>query len=572
MICCGMKMIGHDTGCALVIDDGESIKIRALSEERARREKHTMKFPIISLYTILEAEKLSIDDIDVFVTNHRRNVFNFDEYWKFNKEHYRLFDAYIGSRIDWNQRVHLANHHDLHASSAYYSSPFEEATVVVIDASGNCGETQSIYRARGLNLELMERSFLPGIGKLYEKVTEQILGLPGIGSAGKTMGLAPFGSKHGENSVSNWLRGIPKGINIVYDGMGDYENDFKLCFPYIQCKNKQELTNPYYSRIAYDLQKETEEQIVRLVNYAYERYPSDNLCYAGGVALNCSANRCIQEQTSFKRIWIQPAADDSGIALGAALWGYYNVMHQVKRYIMEMPYLGVSYKAVEIESIFSQYGLKRKKVPLRIIAKELANGKVIGWYDAESEFGPRALGHRSILSDARDVAFRERLNREIKHREPFRPVAPIVLEEDSKDYFEDVRDGRHMLYAYKVKENVKNKIPAVVHVDETARVQTINRDTLPVLHELLEIYREITGIPVLINTSLNDNTEAIVETPLDALICACRIKLDGLYIQGYYFTADDLSDINLEKMVQNREEMIMEKRRRAGKKYGRKQF
>ena len=570
MIVCGMKMAGHDTGVAIIQDNSQDLRVIAISEERVSREKHTAKFPILALNKALEELNISIDDIDLFVANHRRGVFDISSYFDYlSLNEHRIYDSYVGRRIDWSKKdVHLVNHHDIHASSAYYASPFEKATVLVIDACGNCGETQSIYAGNKKDMLLLERSYKPGVGRIYEIVTEKILNMKGTGSAGKTMGLSAYGKGHCFPAINGYIKGLQEGIDIVYNNMGDYSDDFELKFPYKKIESKEDLKTPYFTAVAYEVQAEVEKQIIYLANRAYKLCPSTNLCIAGGVGLNCVANELLYKNTPFKNIWIQPAADDSGLPLGAALWGYYNILNGRKKYVMQHAYLGNTYDAKDIIQAIEDMNISYKKVECSEIARRIANGAIIGWFMGGAEFGPRALGHRSILADPRNKDIKEIINSQVKHREWFRPYAPVVLREKADEYFDISHESKFMMFATEVKEEKRKVVPGITHVDGTARVQTLAKEDNIYLYELLVEFEKITGVPMLLNTSFNDNKEPIVNSPTDALICAAKTNLDGLYLQGFYIDKCELEHIDWVQAEANRSIRIKEEKKEAQNKHG----
>ncbi len=570
MIVCGLKMSGHDTGVAIIKEEDRDIKIVAISEERLNREKHTAKFPILALDRVLKALNIEINDIDLFVSNHRRGTFDITNYFNFlSLEEHRMYDSNVGRKFDWSSKdVHFVNHHDVHASSAFYASPFDNASVLVIDAAGNCGETQSIYSGNKKDLLLLERSYKPGVGRIYEVVTEKILRMQGIGSAGKTMGLSAYGKGFDSFTISDYIRGSQEGIDIVYQNIGDYFDNFDLKFPCRKADNKEDLKMPYFISVAYEVQTEVEKQIVYLANRAYELCPSPNLCIAGGVGLNCVANGLLYRKTPFKNIWIQPAADDSGLPLGSALWGYYNILRGRKKYIMQHAFLGNSYDVNDIENALAELKVSYRKITHEEIANYIANGKIIGWYNGGAEFGPRALGHRSILADPRNKDIKEKINTQIKHREWFRPYAPVVISEKANEYFAIDHESKFMLFAANVKTEKRSVVPGITHVDGTARVQTLLKEDDTHLYELICEFEKITGVPMLLNTSFNDNKEPIVNSPMDALICAAKTNLDGLYLQGYYIDKSELVHIDWAQAEEIRLKRIKEEKKEAQKKYG----
>ncbi|HVX25582.1 MAG TPA: carbamoyltransferase C-terminal domain-containing protein, partial [Parafilimonas sp.] len=316
---------------------------------------------------------------------------------------------------------------------------------------------------------------------------------------------------------------------------GNYTID-KIDFEKVLGKKrlKNEPFTQHHFDVAHSLQKVLEETAIKISNWLYEATQCENLCLAGGVALNCVMNAVIRDNTPFKNIWVQPAAGDAGTALGAALWVDMNERKNATRYEMQHVYWGPDFEDKEIEQF-----LQWTKVPYRKLenvaaetAKILAEDKVIGWYQGRMEFGPRALGSRSILASPVNASMQQKLN-EIKDREDFRPVAPVVLEEDAGEWFEDAGYSPFMLFVYNVKEDKADKIPAVRHVDNTARIQTINRNQHPLYYDLLSEFKKQTGVPVLINTSFNTRGEPIVCTPRDAIECFWTSPFDALVINSF---------------------------------------
>lgn len=421
---------------------------------------------------------------------------------------------------------HFVGHHFSHAASAFYPSPFDEAAIMTVDGRGE-KETTTYYLGNGNNMSLLGHVDYPdSLGILYERVTEY-LGFLHSSDEYKVMALASYGKPE----YLSEFRSIVKS-----NGDGSYSTravDFSKLFG--QPREKGSPMEKKHYDIAYSLQMVLEENLLRIIHWLYEKTGSDNLCMAGGVALNCVANAVIRDKGPFKNIWIQPAAGDAGTAVGAALHIDSKHRKPVKRtYRMDHVFLGPSFTDEEIEEF-----LQWTKVPyrkLKIKAKEtaiiLANDKVIGWFQGRMEFGPRALGSRSILASPIHASMQNRLN-EIKDREDFRPVAPVVLEEEAPNWFENAGYSPFMLFVYNVRDEKKDKIPAVRHVDGTARIQTINRMQNADYYDLIKEFSKITGVPVLVNTSFNTRGEPIVCTPRDAVESFWTSPLDALVIGSY---------------------------------------
>ncbi|MBV9962826.1 MAG: carbamoyltransferase [Parafilimonas sp.] len=421
---------------------------------------------------------------------------------------------------------HFIDHHIAHAASAFYPSPFERSAVMVLDGRGEKA-TSSYYIGEGNKLEMIGEVCMPhSLGLLYEDVTTH-LGFLHSSDEYKVMALASYGKPVYLNAFRNMIH--------VDEDSGNYTID-KIDFEEVlgAKRFKNEPFEQEHFDIAHSLQKVLEETAVKLSNWLYKETQCENLCLAGGVALNCVMNAVIRDNTPFKNIWVQPAAGDAGTALGAALWVDINERKNAQRYEMHHVYWGPDFEDKEIEQF-----LQWTKVPYRKLenvaeetAKILAEDKVIGWYQGRMEFGPRALGSRSILASPVNASMQQKLN-EIKDREDFRPVAPVVLEEDAGEWFEDAEYSPFMLFVYNVKEGKADKIPAVRHVDNTARIQTINRNQHPLYYDLLSEFKKQTGVPVLINTSFNTRGEPIVCTPRDAIECFWTSPFDALVINSF---------------------------------------
>ncbi len=438
---------------------------------------------------------------------------------------HHLQKRFEGSKAE-PDKWYFTGHHIAHAASAFYPSPFEKAAVMVLDGRGEKA-TSSYHFGEKNSIELISQVCMPhSLGLLYEGITTH-LGFLHSSDEYKVMALASYGKPI-------YLDAFRSIIKVHGEGRYTIENEsFEKLFGKARLKNDP-FTQKHFD-IAHSLQKALEETAVDLALWLHEKTQCDNLCMAGGVALNCVMNAVIRDNTPFKNIWVQPAAGDAGTALGAALWvDAQHCKYEYERFEMDHVYWGPEYDDEEIEQF-----LKWTKVPykkLNNIAEEtaaiLAEDKVIGWYQGRMEFGPRALGSRSILASPMNANMQQRLN-EIKDREDFRPVAPVVLEEDAGDWFENAGYSPFMLFVYNVKKDKADKIPAVRHVDNTARIQTINRKQHSLYYDLLKEFKKKTGVPVLINTSFNTRGEPIVCTPRDAIECFWTSPFDALVINSY---------------------------------------
>ena len=439
---------------------------------------------------------------------------------------HHLQARFRGARADGPYRWHFVEHHIAHAASAFHASPFTHAAVLTLDGRGEKATT-SYSMGDGNQLRwLSQVNFPHSLGLLYEHVTGYLGFLPSSDEY-KVMALASFGKPRYR---SIFREAVQVGSNGQYT---------------IQPLNLEEHFGParlkggpleqrHYD-IAHSLQVVLEETALQLVEWLYEATHAENLCMAGGVALNCVMNARIRDRGPFKHIWVQPAAGDAGTALGAALWiDALERDSNERRYCMDHAFLGPSYSDDEIEQF-----LRWSKLPYRRltnIAEEvadiLAQDKVIGWFQHRLEFGPRALGARSILASPISPTMQARLN-EIKDREDFRPVAPVVLEEEASNWFANAHVSPFMLFIYDVLPDKADSIPAVRHVDGTARIQTINRQQHALYYDLIKAFQARTGVPVLVNTSFNTRGEPIVCTPRDAVECFWTSPLDALVIGSF---------------------------------------
>jgi carbamoyltransferase len=423
------------------------------------------------------------------------------------------------------EKWHYVEHHIAHAASAFFPSPFSHAAVLTIDGRGE-KTTTSYYLGKGKNLEKISEVVMPhSLGLLYENVTSY-LGFLHSSDEYKVMALASYGKPVYLNEFRSMIHVGENGKYTI--------SDLKLEERFGKARKREEPFLQHHFDIAYSLQKVLEETVIQLANWFQKETGEENLCMAGGVALNCVCNSVIRDFSNFKNIWVQPAAGDAGTALGAALWAQGQSQKESPSFVMDHCYWGPEYSDEEVESF-----LKWTKVPYRKladVAKEtaeiLAQDKIIGWFQGRMEFGPRALGSRSILASPINADMQVRLN-EIKDREDFRPVAPVVLEEDAAEWFENAERSPFMLFVYCVRSDKANKIPAVRHVDGTARIQTVNEKQHPLYYALLKEFKKITGVPVLVNTSFNTRGEPIVCSPRDAIECFWTSPFDALIINSF---------------------------------------
>lgn len=423
------------------------------------------------------------------------------------------------------KRWHFVPHHLAHAASAFYPSPFEHAAILTLDGRGETATT-NYGLGKGLQLELLAQVNMPhSLGILYEQVTEY-LGFLHSSDEYKVMALASFGKPR-------YIDEFREIIQLGADGQYTISKP-QLKERFGSPRRRGESLEERHYDLARSLQVVLEETVLAIAHWLHKTTGADSLCMAGGVALNCVMNARLRDKGPFKHIWVQPAAGDAGTALGAALWIDAREGVGTRSYTMNHAFLGPAYSDDEIEEF-----LRWSKLPYRRLANVaeesaniLAQDKAIGWFQGRMEFGPRALGGRSILASPIHASMQIKLN-EIKDREDFRPVAPVVLEEEAANWFANAGVSPFMLFVYDVLPSKAEKIPAVRHVDGTARIQTINRQQNPLYYDLLKAFQARTGVPVLVNTSFNTRGEPVVCSPRDAIECFWTSPLDALVIGSF---------------------------------------
>jgi carbamoyltransferase len=583
----GISAFYHDSAAA-VIADGEIVA--AAQEERFSRKKHDARFPTHAISYCLTAAGVEPGDID-FVVFYDKPFLKFERLLEtylafaprgfssfrmampiwireklFQKKMLKKDLQKLDPRVDWEKKLLFSEHHLSHAASAFYPSPFEEALVLTMDGVGEWTTTSAAI-GRGNDLKVHKEIMFPhSIGLLYSAVTYHI-GFKVNSGEYKVMGLAPYGRPVYKDLM------LTKLIDLKSDG------SFRLNMDYFSYCTGLTMTNNRFSRLfgrpvrgredqldqfhmdmAASVQAVVEEIVTRLVSSLIAETGLRNVCLAGGVALNCVANGKLVREGVVDRLWVQPAAGDAGGALGAALLAYHSYKKQPRILTAEMDGMRGSYLGPDLE----QHEIERQLVKCRAVyetfesagetveraASLLASEKIIGWCQGRMEFGPRALGARSILGDPRSTAMQKTMNLKIKYRESFRPFAPSVLREDVSQYFETDIDSPYMLLVDKVRPEIcrpmtteeealfgidklnvsRSDLPAITHVDYTARVQTVHRETNPLYYQLIEAFKRKTGCAVLINTSFNVRGEPPVCTAEDAFKCFMGTELDALVV------------------------------------------
>ncbi|WP_018406657.1 carbamoyltransferase family protein [Methylocystis rosea] len=591
----GISAFYHDSAAA-VVEDGEIIA--AAQEERFSRKKHDSRFPRHAIDYCLEAAGATPQDID-FVAFYDKPFIKFERlletYIAFAPRGFQSFKMSLplwlreklfqkslllkemkaySADVDWSKRLLFAEHHFSHAASAFYPSPFKDAIVLTMDGVGEWATTSVAFGSDNQLTMQRELRFPHSLGLLYSAFT-YYTGFKVNSGEYKLMGLAPYGE--------------PKYADVILDNLIDLKQDgtFRLDQSYFDyctglrmtnakfdelfggpARKPEELLTQRHMDLAASIQAVTEEIVLRLTRALAKETGARNLCLAGGVALNCVANGKLLRDGSFDQIWIQPAAGDAGGALGAALAGYYHYKQNPRSLngggdAMRGSYLGPSFPQAEIERRLHAVGARFEPMAegdlIEAAARDLADEKAVGWFQGRMEFGPRALGGRSILGDPRSDTMQKTLNLKIKYRESFRPFAPSVLREDVAEWFELEGDSPYMLLVADVaakhrhamtaeqqnlfgidKLNVpRSSIPAVTHVDYSARIQTVHQETNPRYHALLSAFKRMTACPVLVNTSFNVRGEPIVCTPEDAFGCFMGTEMDTLVIGDCYLRKDD---------------------------------
>jgi carbamoyltransferase len=584
----GISAYYHDSA-ACMVKDGEIIA--AAQEERFSRKKHDHRFPKHAIDFCLKYAGIKSSELDL-VAFYDKPFLKFERlletYLTFApagiksfikamplwvKEKLWMKDL-IQKQLSYEGKIIFPEHHESHSASAFYPSPFDESAILTMDGVGEW-TTSSYGMGKGNSIAILADTKFPhSLGLLYSAFT-YYTGFKVNSGEYKVMGLAPYGE--------------PKYKKLIYDHLIDVKEDgsFRMNMDYFNYCTGLTMTNSKFNKLfdgpprvpeskltqkemdlARSLQEVTEEIVMKMGNNVYKETGSGNLTLAGGVALNCVANGRLLREGPFEKIWIQPAAGDAGGALGAALVGWYCYFGKSRTVNADSDsqkgsYLGPSFGDEEIYSFIHSSNLKAEKLNedelIKTVAKLLAEEKVIGWFDGRMEFGPRALGARSIIGDARSPRMQALMNIKIKFREGFRPFAPSVLFEKAGDYFEIDKESPYMLLVADVKKDkrrtmsveekklwgieklnvVRSEIPAITHVDYSARLQTVHKETNPRYHKLIGQFEKDTGCAVIINTSFNVRGEPIVCTPEDAYKCFMRTNMDYLVLSNYLIAKKD---------------------------------
>ena len=577
----GISAFYHDSAACL-IKDGEIIA--AAQEERFTRKKHDFTFPHNAISYCLEEAGISINDIE-YVGYYEKPHLKFDRIFQtYNAIAPHGFGIYLKSlnlwitkklwieevirnELDYQGKIIFSEHHESHAASTFFASPFDEAAILTIDGVGEWATTTLGYGKNNHITIFKEMHFPHSVGLLYSAFT-YYTGFKVNSGEYKVMGLAPYGEPKYVDTILNSLIDLKEDgsfqMDMEYFGYLDRytmtNQKFDVLFGGPPRKPESPLTQKEMD-LARSVQVVTEEIMMRMVSHLYDETGCENLCLAGGVALNCVANGKIFKTGPFREIWIQPAAGDAGGAVGVALHIWHQVLGNIRNIrgsdSMKGSYLGPSFTNGEIANC-----LHRNKASATYLNEEelvdrvadlLKNGNVIGLFQGRMEFGPRALGNRSIIADARNTEMQKKLNLKIKFRESFRPFAPSVIREHCKDYFDIDYDSPYMLLVANVKKErrhemteeqerlfgieklnvIRSDIPAITHLDYSARIQTVHENTNPRYYKIISKFKDKTGYAVVVNTSFNVRGEPIVCTPDDAYRCFMRTGMDYLVLKNY---------------------------------------
>lgn len=559
----GISCFYHDAAACL-LKDGQLVA--AASEERFTRKKQDASFPKNAIKFCLDWEKIKINDVkyvgfyekpflkfdrllQTYLDTPPKGLFSFLEAIPIWMKEKLWIKNIIKNELEWSGEIIFPTHHYAHAASSFLVSPFSQAAIITMDGVGEW-ETTTWGWGEKNDIHIKQAIHFPhSLGLLYSAFT-YYCGFKVNSGEYKLMGLAPNGK--------------PKYVKKIYDNLVDVKTDgsFSLNMKYFNYEHglrmigsrferlfgqpslpPEKLPHPqFYCDMAASIQQVTEEIILKIVNFVYKQTKMDNLCLAGGVALNCVANGRIIKESPFKNLYIQPAAGDAGGAVGTAFYIYNTLLQNKRNYVMDHAYLGPSFSNKEIKKFLDERKIKYREFKkdeelLKTTACLINKQKIIGFFNGRMEWGPRALGGRSIVADPRSQKMKDILNLKIKHREPFRPFAPTVMEDKTLEYFDLDRPSPFMLLVAQV---VKKKIPAVTHLDNTARIQTVNEKQNKRYYNLIKNFYKISGCPVIVNTSFNIRGEPIVCTPENAYNCFMGTDMDYLVLENFLLDKKDM--------------------------------
>jgi carbamoyltransferase len=560
----------HGDASAAIVKDGQLLA--AVEEERFNRKKHCAGFPAAAVRYCLEAANISVDELDhVGISRdpsahlHKKILFsltrlpnlsgliaarlaNAAKVHDLREELARALDV----PPQFRAKIHKVEHHRAHMASCFLVSPFDRAAILSIDGFGDFISTMWGI-GEGNRMDVLGQIEYPHSAGIVYTATSQYLGFPKYGDEGKVMGLAPYGRPRyleqfrdiirtdngGFKLDLNYFKHDSEGVDMTWeDGSPTIGRIFsdKFIDAFGPARLAGEPLTSLHEDIAASLQARLEEVSFHILNRLHQQTKTDRLCLAGGVAYNSVMNGKILLNTPFREVFVQPAAGDSGTALGVCYYIHNVLLQQPRSFVMEHAYTGPEFANRQIDSLVRTCDFVWRELSddelTRAAAQAVADGKIVGWFQGRMEFGPRALGNRSIIVDPRRAEMKDILNARIKKREPFRPFAPSILEERVGDYFEQSHPSPAMLMVYQVKQDKRSVIPAVTHVDGSGRLQTVSRSGNPRYYQLISDFEQLTGVPVVLNTSFNED-EPIVCTPEEALNCFQRTRMDVLFLGNY---------------------------------------
>lgn len=583
----GLSCYFHDAAVALLVD-GQLVA--AAEEERFTRKKHDYEFPEQAIGFCLRTARLEFGDLD-YVVFFEKPFIKFERLLLTNMQAFpRSYQTFREAMISWlgdklwikhriqqhfgiaGDRILFSEHHLSHAASAFFCSPFDQAAILAVDGVGEWATT-TLSIGKGTKIDILKEIRFPhSLGLLYSAFTA-FLGFEVNEGEYKVMGMAPFGTPRYVDKVYKVVRAHSDGsfeldmdyFQFHHSTSRTFSEKFEQLFgrprdpealfftdgtgfpSYFGDRPKEygalAKENAHYADVAASIQVVTEELLLNMAHYAHKATGLKKLCMAGGVALNSVANTRILRETPFEEIYVQPSAGDGGGALGAALYGHHMVLGQPRRFVMEHAYWGEEHSSEQVAAFLGEEGIRSEHIEdegqlLARVVDALQDGKVLGWHQGRFEWGPRALGNRSILADARCQGMKDTVNVKIKFREPFRPFAPSVLAEQAEDYFVLADAATHyparfMLYVVDVREDKRDLLPAITHVDGTGRLQTIREEFAPRYYRLVKTFGQATGVPIVLNTSFNLRGEPIVNTPREAFHTFQRSGMDVLVLGDY---------------------------------------
>ena len=560
----------HADSSAAIFKDG--LMIAATEEERFTRIKHWAGFPSRAIKFCLQEAGIKLDEVDYITIGRdpkakflnklnylRKNpslVFGAIKRFRNSREVTSLENEFkkIDNSVSYSalkDKIKNIEHHRSHLASAFFASPFEESAILSIDGSGDFTTTM-IAIGKGNKIEVLDSVDFPVSCGLFYTAFTQFLGFPHYGDEYKVMGLAPYGEAKYTDKVKKVLKFLPNGLYTWNDEYFvqptkagfKYENNIPSVGNLYSEKFAEEFGKPratgeelsqYHKDLAASVQRVTEELIFYILKQLRERTGMSNICIAGGVAQNSVANGKVAEATGFTAVYIPSAGHDAGISMGAALYLYNHVLSLPRAAPIYSAYTGSRFSNEEIETFLKSRNIVYKRLPdeelFDIVTNKLIEPGVVGWFNGRAEFGPRALGARSIIADPRNSKAKDLLNLKIKRRESFRPFAPSILKEYSGEYFTKTEEVPFMEKVFPIKPEKQAVIPAVTHVDGTGRLQTVDKNVSPRYYALIDAFRKKTGVPILLNTSFNEN-EPIVNSPAEALDCFLRTQMDMLVLEN----------------------------------------